>query len=147
MQPARARFCATSYKHGDSKDLEGNTTQRRMALWALMNLGENLKGATKIPPEQRQAVVAELKAEAAGDTPRARWARTALYYLDKTAPVTDVVKVDDTLAVTADADDRFLRQLTALAFHVWDGEQAEAILLKLSKDNGHGTLVRVEGDD
>jgi hypothetical protein len=134
-------------KHGDSKDLEGNTQQRRMALWALMNLGENLKGFAKIPLEQRETVLATLKADAIGKTPRAVWARTALYYLDKTSPANDVVKVDDTLAGTADAEDRFLRQLTAMAFNFWDGEHAEAILLKLAHDSGRGTLIRVEGDE
>ena len=133
-------------KHGDSKDLEGNTQQRRMALWALMSLGENLKGFAKIPPEQSQSVVATLRAEAIGSTPRAQWARTALYYLDKT-PGDDLVKVDDTLAVSAEADDRFLRELTAMAFNFWDGPHAETILLKLAHDTGRGTLVRAEGDD
>lgn len=134
-------------KHADSPDLEGNTLQRRMALWALMNLGENLKGFAKVPPEQRQNVLAALKAEATGSTPRGAWARTALYYLDKSAVSGDVVKVDDALAVTAVADDRFLRQLTAMAFNFWDGPQAETILLKLANDAGSGTLVRVEGDE
>ena len=134
-------------KHNDSKDLEGNTTQRRMALWALMNLGENLKGYAKIPPEQRETIVAALKAEAVGNTPRATGARTALYYINKKNVAGDVAKVDDALAAAAAADDRFLRQLTPLAFHVWDGKQAEAILLKLANDSGHGTLIRVEGDD
>ena len=139
-------------KHGDSPDLNGNTQQRRMALWALMNLGENLKGFAKIPAEQRQSVFAALKEEAAqGATARAARARTALYYLDPTAlpngDPNDITKVDEALAVSAEADDRFLRQLTAMAFNFWDGPHAEAILLKLANDPGHGTLIRVEGDD
>jgi hypothetical protein len=55
--------------------------------------------------------------------------------------------VDETLAVAADADDRFLRQLTAMAFNYWDGERAEATLLKLANDRGQGTLLPVEEND
>ena len=138
-------------KHDASADLNGNTQQRRMALWALMNLGENLKGYAKIPTEQQQSVVAALKEEAAGSSARSDWARTGLYYLDKAAVPSDksagVVRVDETLAIAADADDRFLRQLTAMAFNFWDGEHAEATLLKLAHDQGRGTLIHVEQDD
>ncbi len=79
------------------------------------------------------------------------WAQTALYYLDKSALPADtlknVVKVDDTLAFSADAEDRFLRQLTAMALSFWDGDKVEATLLKLTKDRGQGTLLRVEEND
>jgi hypothetical protein len=138
-------------RHDGSPDLNGNTLQRRKALWALMNLGENLKGFGKLPEERRQSILADLKSEAAKSTPSAGWARTALYYIDKTAlpsdALKDVVKVDDTLAVAADAEDQFLRQLTAMALSFWDGDKAEATLLKLANDRGQGTLLRVEEKD
>lgn len=136
-------------QNADSPDLLGNTYQRGTALWALMNLGVNLKAAAKIPPEQRQAMVAALNEEAAKpNSPRAGWARTALYYFDKSASVAGpIVTVDDTLALSATADDRFLRQLTAMAFNFWDTANAEPILLKLAQDDGHGTLLQIDADD
>ena len=58
----------------------------------------------------------------------AGWARTALYFVDKSALkaewVSGVVKVDERLVLTAEADDRFLRQLTAMSFNFWDGDKA-----------------------
>jgi hypothetical protein len=149
--PVGAPVLCAILKHDQSPDLKGNTLQRRKALWALMNMGENLKGFAKIPPEQQQNLIAGLKTEAAGAGQRAAWARTALYYLDKSAlpdgSMSDVVKVDETLVMTADADDRFLRELTAMAFNFWDGDKAEATLLKLANDNGRGTSLRVEESD
>ncbi len=138
-------------KHDASADLEGNTKQRRLALWALSNLGENAKGFTKIPEERRQAILADLNDEAGKSGKRASWAITALYYIGKTALPSDrlmqVSKVDETLAVSADAEDRFLRELTAMALSFWPGDEAEATLLKLTKDRGQGTLLRVEAND
>jgi predicted AAA+ superfamily ATPase len=138
-------------KHDASPDLNGNTLQRRKALWALMNMGENLKTFATIPAEQQQNLLAGLKEEANADGARAGWARTALWYLDKGAlpggKLQGVVKVDEVLVVTAEAEDQFLRQLTAMAFNFWDGEQAEATLLKLSRDTGRGSLLRVEEND
>jgi hypothetical protein len=149
--PVGAPVLCAILKHDTSPDLKGNTLQRRKAMWALMNTGESLKGFTKMPTEQQQSLIAGLKAEAVGTSARATWARTALYYIDKSALPTGsldgVVKVDETLVATANADDRFLRELTAMSFNFWDGENAEATLLKLAKDDGHGTLLRVEEND
>ena len=149
--PVGAPTLCAIVKHDSSADLEGNTRQRRLALWALMNMGENLKGFGKIPAERRDAIIVELQQESAKPGKHAAWADTALYYIDKSALPSDrmknVVKVDETLAVCADADDRFLRQLTAMALNFWDGEKAEATLLKLSQDRGQGTLLRLEEND
>jgi hypothetical protein len=150
--PVGAPVLCAILKHDTSPDLKGNTLQRRMALWALVNMGENLKGFAKMPAEQQQNLIAGLKAEASASTGhRAGWARTALYYLDKTAlpdgNMENVVKVDDTLVAMADAEDRLLRSVTAMSFNFWDSDQAEATLLKLASDTGRGTLVRVEEYD
>jgi hypothetical protein len=139
-------------KQDASPDLKGNTMQRRKALWALMKMGENLGNFATIPLEQRRQLIESLQEEASRGTPnRAAWARTALYYADSTAlPIAnrqDVVRVDETLVFCADADDRFLRELTAMAFNFWDGPQAEATLLKLANDAGRGTLLSVDEND
>jgi hypothetical protein len=148
--PVGAPVLCTIAKHDASPDLKGNTLQRRKAVWALMNLGGNVQTFAKLPVEQQQTAIAALKEEAGkGSTPRAGWARTALCYLEPTpaTPGAGVVKVDETLAICADADDRFLRELVAMSFNFWDGPQAEATLLKLAQDTGRGTLIRVEEND
>ena len=146
--PVGAPILCAIATHDASGDVKGNTLQRRKALWALMNMGENLKGFSKIPDDQRAAVMATLKEESTkAKTPRAAWARTALHYLDAGASGGDVVRVDETLAAVAKSDDRFLRQLVAMSFNFWDGPEAETTLLKLAQDTGRGTLIRVEEND
>jgi hypothetical protein len=149
--PVGAPVLCAMIRYDGSPDLNGNTLQRRKALWGLMNMGENLKGFAKLPEERRQSILAELKEEAAKSGPRAGWASTALFYIDKSVLPSDafkhVVKVDDTLAVSADAEDRFLRELTAMAFNYWDGDRAEETLLKLANDRGQGTLLPVAEND
>jgi hypothetical protein len=150
--PVGAPVLCAILKHDTSPDLTGNTLQRRKALWALMNMGENAKGFAKMSAEHQRDLVVRLKEEAAARSgPRAGWARTALYYVDHTAlpdgTLRDVVKVDGTLVATAAAEDRFLRELTAMSFNFWDSDNAEATLLKLANDTGRGTLIRVEEND
>ncbi len=146
--PVGAPVLCKILNHDASPDLKGNTQQRRLTLWALINLGESLKGFANLPADQQKSVIAALKEEAAREGARADWARTGLHYLDRTSTNTQrVERVDETLARLADAEDQFLRKLVAMSFIFWDGEHAEATLLKLANDNGHGTLVRVEEDD
>ena len=134
----------------DTPDLKGNTLQRRKAMWALMNLGENVKGFAKVPQEHRALVLTELAKESQEQTARGDWARTGLYYLDKSklsSEPTGITKVDEVLVETAKADDRFMRELTAMAFNFWDGPLARRTLLALADDAGRGSVVRVEDDD
>jgi hypothetical protein len=133
-------------------DAKGNVLRRRQALWALANLGANTKRFQKVPAEQQADVLAALKREAAGTSPhRAAWARTALYYLDRSAlssdVLADVVRVDEVLATCSRSEDRNIRELVAMAFNFWDGPQAEPTLLRLAHDDGHGTLLRVTEAD
>lgn len=150
--PVGAPILCTIVRNDISADVDGNTLQRRKAMVALMNMGDNLDGFAKISKEQQATILATLKAESAkGITPRAGWARTALHYLDPAAlpsePHDDIVKVDETLVICAGSKDRFLRELVAMSFNFWYGPQAEAALLKLTQDTGLGTLVRVEEND
>jgi len=131
--------------YSDSPDLTNNTLQRRKAVWALGTLGENRKGFKQLAAPEQSAIRALLDQEARGKQPRATWARTALYYLgdtDKT-PAKDVVEVDRVLARCAGADDRFLRAQVALVLGFWYSPRADAVLLELAHDDGHGTLIGV----
>jgi len=149
--PVGAPVVCAILKNNASPDVNGNSLQRRKALWALMNMGDNLKAFKDIPQEYRDKVLAALATEQTQGGQRASWARTALFYVDKDKPAAgappDIVRVDETLLACAQDDDRFLRQLTAMSFNFWECEQAEATLLKLANDTGWGTLIRVEEND
>jgi hypothetical protein len=141
--PLLAEICL----YDKSPDLKANTLQRRKALWSLTNLGANAQAFSKLPSEKQTEVLDALRSEAAGSGPRASWAKTGLHYLDPTAGVSAELRVDEVLAQCAQAEDRYLREQVALAFTFWDGPLAEPTLLKLARDDGHGTLLRVTEQD
>lgn len=147
--PVGAPILCAIAAHESSADTNGNTLQRRQAMWALINMGEQLKGFAKMPKDQQDATLAALREEAGkGTTPRANWARTALHYVDpQFGGGEGVTRVDEALVKLADSDDRYVRELVAMAFNFWDGPKAEATLLKLTQDNGRGTMIRVVEND
>jgi hypothetical protein len=140
-------------------EIKGITLRRRGALWALINLGANFKhrflgidpqpGDKVLTAEQKQTVVEELQREAAGSGTRAAWARNTLAYLGKNqGDAPPVTRVDQTLALIAHfADDPYLRELAAMAANFWDGDLIDATLLRLSRDDGHGTRVEIKDND
>jgi hypothetical protein len=128
------------------------TLQRRRAVWALANLGENLKRFDQLPPERQAAVRADLEEEAAGSGDRGRWARDTLDSLQARQtgkPAT--LGVDAALVrCAADVQDPFLRELAGFAMGFWDGtpdenQRMEKALLRLTQDDGRGdeTLARL----
>jgi hypothetical protein len=135
----------------EAPDAKGNTMRRRRAIWALSNLGANLRTIDKqLTAEQRAKIMDDLKQEMAGTKEwRAAWAATALYYLDKSAVAasTPVVLVDRALAKCSRTPDRYLRELVANSLNFWDGDLVEETLLRLSRDDGFGTLIRVADGD
>jgi len=129
-----------------SPDVPNDAVRRRAALWTLAKLGSQIKEFDKLKPEQRQLIVSKLRTEAdESHGLRRKAARTALFYAGE-ADGPDVVHADDILAKSADADDRFLRELTGFAFNSWDGPKAEATLVHLLDDHGQGTLVRTPNE-
>jgi hypothetical protein len=77
-------------------EVKGLTLRRRRAVWALANLGDNIKrryrGESPKPDdkpltaEQKDGVAAALKKEAEGTGKRAAWAKEALRSLEKQPP-------------------------------------------------------------
>ena len=126
--------------------------RRRRAIWSLSNLGANLQTIAKqLSAEQRAKIIDDLKEEVGGSKAwRSEWAATALYYLDRRAVAQDtpgLVLVDHALAQCARTKDRYLREHVAMALNFWDGDLVEETLLRLARDDGFGTLIRVaEGD-
>ena len=123
---------------------------RRQAVWALANLGDNLKQFQKLSPEHMDQVKLELEQEAAaGPAEQAAWARQTLEYLNGDRRQIRAIPI---LAECARADDPVLRELAAYALTFWDGDAednalAEKTLLALSYDDGHGVRVEVGEND
>jgi hypothetical protein len=142
-------------------EIKGLTARRRRAVWALGNLGNNIKrrywGENASPldkvltPQQKEEIVARLQEEAGGSGQRAQWARQALAYLQKDRAGgllrSALTGVDTVLARCALADDPFLREEVALALNFWDGPWVEPTLLRLTHDDGSGRKVEVTEAD
>src|SRR5262249_31744964 len=125
------------------------------ALWALANLGDNLKRFQRLIPERQQMVLAELQAEGDGVGERAEWARAALGYM--TGPRAQKLQglgVDKALTFCAADSDPFLREITAFALNFWEGDatergRLEEALAKLAVDGGQGeeTLTQLHSEE
>jgi hypothetical protein len=117
-----------------------------VAVWALANLGENLKRFDALPGPQKDAALAALAkaADGADDRP-ARWAAAALHCLEaRRDGRADAMGVDAALVKCAGADDDpYLRELAAFAMNFWRGDAAaerrmEDALARLQSDDGRG---------
>lgn len=119
---------------------------RRQALLALTILGDNVQNFAKLPEEQRTHILQSLEEMASGKEPVL--ARTALYYLDESrlhriaGGGANVVHVDKALKKCAEADDPFARGMVAWSLRFWKGDLVEPTLIMLSKDDGHGKLLK-----
>lgn len=125
-------------------DLIGGTTTRRQALWSLANLGNTITGFKDLKPQQQELVLAKLHQEETSPKEiRRRAAKNALYYLKQSKEKdADIVAIDEALDVASRAQDQYLREMVAHSLNFWDGPKAEEILIRLSGDNGFGTLIR-----
>jgi hypothetical protein len=116
--------------------------QRRLALWVLAKLGENLKRFDKLPPEQQQAILDRLEAAQRGEhASGAR--RTAEHLRRRRDGRPDALGLDRLFEQCAEADDPYVRDLTAFAMNFWSGTAAEdarmeKTLLRLAGDDGRG---------
>jgi hypothetical protein len=128
---------------------------RRQAVWALGNLGENLKRCDKLPPGRRQAIVAALEAaETTAPVDTRKWASETVDYLrgaQEGKPHTSL-GVIAALAECAKAEDPFLREMVAHALNFWDGDSkenalAEKTLVMLAGDKGQGKRSEIGETD
>jgi hypothetical protein len=122
---------------------------RRKAVWALANLGENVKRFARLPPADAERVLAELQTAAVGSAEQADGARAAYEFLSGARQNVGVI---DALARTAKADEPFLRTLVAHALTFWPAEGpqktlAEQTLLALSFDDGRGVRIEIGQTD
>lgn len=119
------------------------TERRRQAVWSLADLGQNLHSFDEAKQPDQELILSGVDQLARGSS-HAREAREMAKHLrDRLAGRPSALGVDETLARCAEADDPFLRELTALALNFWNGspaenERMEATLLKLAHDSGRG---------
>ena len=120
--------------------------QRRRAMLALAVLGENCKRFDKLTSVEQKIVFDKLE-DALADPERADSTREALTYFRKRQEnVPDAMGVDLIAEKCAEADDPFLRELTAFALNFWSGNEAankrmEETLDRLAHDDGRSTLT------
>jgi hypothetical protein len=118
-------------------------TRRRQALWALANLGENVKRFDKLPAERQEEVKAQLES-AGGAGEQAAAAKAALDFLTRRQEDRpSALGVDRVVEKCADADDPSLREMAAFVVNFWSGSAAEnarmeKALVRLSHDSGKG---------
>ena len=129
------------------------SARRRQALWALANLGENLKRFDKLSAEQQEAVLARLETTAGGE--QAPAAKDALDYLkSRREDRPRALGMDGVIEKCAAADDPSLRELAAFAANFWSGAaqenaRIEKTLLRLCDDPGKGEegLAKLEDEN
>jgi hypothetical protein len=123
-------------------DPQGLAERRRQAVWALANLGENLKRFDKLAPDRQAEIVAALQAAQEGE--QEEWARTAADYLrQRQEGRAGALAVDKALEKCATAEDTLLREMAAFAMNFWSGtkdenDRMEKALVRLSYDDGRG---------
>jgi hypothetical protein len=123
--------------------------RRRLAVWALANLGENLKRFDRLPAGAQAGVEEQLEAAVRSER-RLAWTKPALEHLRQRARgKADTMGVADILVQCAAEDDPSLRFFSAFAMNFWQGTAVEdaameKALVRLSGDSGAGEERLVE---
>jgi hypothetical protein len=117
---------------------------RRQAVWSLAALGHNVQELQRAPAEQKTAILEQLDRAPVSSTD-ARRAAESLRGQGRSAAI-------EALLECTEADDPFLRKLTAHALTFWSGTPAEDrkvedALLRLARDDGHGTTIVITDKD
>ncbi|MEI7687072.1 MAG: hypothetical protein WCL32_18800 [Planctomycetota bacterium] len=141
-------LCAIVVKD-EGSDIVNGATRRRLALWSLANLGDSIKGYKALKPDEQALILALLRNEQTSSSEvRRKGAKNALKILNEFPDADDpeLIAIDQTIDVASKAEDQYLRELAAYALNFWDGPLAESTLLRLTTDQGFGTLVRTPKD-
>jgi hypothetical protein len=129
-------------------DVKALALRRRQAVWALANLGSNVKRFDTLTSADQELALETLREEAAGAAERGKWAKAAFERTTDRLAGKPRGLGDDYLGL-ADADDPFLRELFALSLAFWDADAAEnaridETLDRLSRDTGRGEELLAE---
>src|SRR5262249_43927795 len=115
-------------------------TMRLRALWALANLGQNLKRFDGLTYERQQTILAGFEEQSSAEGERGRWARESATYLkDRQAGHVSVLGVDEVLLYCMTNSNPFVRQVAVFATNFWpSGDDIEAALVARLDDKGEG---------
>lgn len=139
MVPVGAPVLEEMASQESGLDPRALNARRRQSLWALANLGDNIKRFDKLSPEQQESATAALSASADDKD-----ARAALDYLTRRQEGrAAALGMDRVIEKCAAAEDPSLRELAAFAANFWSGDAGEnaridKTLLRLSNDTGKG---------
>jgi hypothetical protein len=145
LTPVGAPVLADLARHGPSRDPQTEALFRRQAVWALAALGDNLSRFEVLPEPLRTGTREALQETASGPPgDMTEWARRSLNYFNANGSL----GVVDALIECAASDDPFVRKQAAHALSFWIGtdeenRRAEAALVKLAHDDGHGTSIAI----
>lgn len=131
-----------------NRDDKTDALLRRQVVWALATLGNGRTRWDKLPAERQQAILAELEHLSGGADEKAAHARAAVEVLTGKSSAGVVAA----LAKCSANDDPFVRKQAALALAFWPGnssesQQAEAALLRLTRDDGRGKSIEIMKED
>jgi hypothetical protein len=139
ITPVGAPVLKTMALDGGPGPAGAQMMRRWRAVWALANLGENVKRFDKLSPERKDTVLAALEQEAAGDGDRAAWAAAALACLkDRAAGKPNSLGVDEVLVKCSADPNPALREIAVFALNFWDGPEVEDALVARLDDRGQG---------
>jgi hypothetical protein len=145
MVPVGAPVLKELAEQKDGLDSKALVLRRRQAVWALANLGENLKRFDALPEKDKNAVLDKLQAASGTeDVEHPDWLRGAAAVLRKRAKhENDDMGVADALIVCSTDDDPYLRELSVFAMNFWRGDDAvnarmQSALLARTQDDGKG---------
>jgi len=124
-------------------DSRALNARRLQALWALANLGENMKRFDNLSAEQQEMVKSQLETTADSGDQSALAKATRDYLLRRQQGRPSALGVDKVIVKCADADDPSLRQWAAMVASFWSGTREEnarieKALIRLSHDAGKG---------
>jgi hypothetical protein len=128
-----------------SPDVVYAPLRRPPAVWALANLGNNIKNFKSLRGDHQSLILATLRTEEKSDHDvRRKAAKNALFYLNEFPDAKDaeLVSVDQVFDKASRSPNQFLREMVAIALNFWDGPLAEETLLRLSRDDGFGAIVK-----
>jgi hypothetical protein len=125
----------------DPQDL---VLRRQSAVWSLANLAARLNQLDQIPAERKKVILDALDEETkSSSAARASRARAAGQWLRQGPAAVNDSSVLPALRACSSSDDPVLRKIVALVLNLWPANATmepglDALLLKLSYDDGHG---------
>ncbi len=126
-------------------ELRALTLRRRGAIFALANLGDNLRKFDRLPAIEQNLILEQMrKLDETAQNQAKKWNHAALECLEKRkAGQFTTMDVDQSLIQAANSEDPVTREFAAYALGFWKGnatqnQRMDEALVKLASDDGRG---------